>query len=247
MRNIVSLLERRAAKAPSNVKIEMFDFSNRQEGEIIGTEWIENPIYLTGDHEESGVTLPLTATPTVVWRDGNGVADSYPVWALHPNAGDQLCFISRSGDDRRPVRVELIDCRADSPTFGNYKVVETMPDAKRSLPIPPGVGHLLTQMSGVTTLNSIQLYWDFAADRKVPLPKGFGVLNWDRFGNVAPKMLFPRFAVPVIAQALLLPKMQQQARAYTASGNFFPTVRLLPDGSVAVLRKLPVDQTTLAA
>ncbi|MGG6263216.1 hypothetical protein ACQ4M3_08040 [Leptolyngbya sp. AN03gr2] len=220
------------------MKIETFDFSDRCKGEILGTEWIDNPIYLTGDQDESGVTLPLTATPTIVWRDGGGVADSYPVWALHPNAGDQLCFVARSGSDDRPVKVELVDCRADSPTFGNYKVVEAYPDAKRSLPIPPGVGHLLSQMSGIMTLNSIQLYWDWERKRQVPLPKGFGVLNWDCDSFIAPKLLFPRFAVPVLAQGLLLPKMQHQAFEYTRSGNFFPTVRLLPDGSVAILKRL---------
>jgi len=221
-----------------DMKIETFDFSERREGEIAGTEWVENPIYLTGDEDESGVTLPLTATPTIVWRKGDGIADSYPVWALHPNAGDQLSFVARSGSDDRPIRVELVDCRADSPTFGNYKVVEAYPDAKRSLPIPPGVGHLLSQMSGVTTLNSIQLYWDWERKRKVPLPKGFGVLNWDRNSFVAPKLLFPRFPVPVLAQGLLLRKMQEQAFEYTRSGNFFPTVRLLPDGSVAIFKRL---------
>lgn len=223
------------------MKIETFDFSQKREGEIEGTQWIQNPIYLTGDTDESGVTLPLTATPTIVWRQGGGTADDYPVWALHPAAGDQLTFISRAGSDNRPVRVELVDCRVDSPTFGNYKVVEVQPDPTRALPIPPGVGHLLSQMSGVTTLNSIQLFWDWDKKRKVPLPRGFGVLNWDKNSYIAPALLFPRFPVPLIAQGMLLPRMQQQAREYTESGNFFPTVRLLPDGSVAVLKRLVTE------
>jgi hypothetical protein len=124
--------------------------------DIEGVKWIRNVHVQTGS--ASGILVGGMISTNVIRTPGQPT--EYSVWGIHLATDDHLTFVAKADD--KPVVIRMIDCRRNSPTHHHYLEVSSIPDPTRRLVIPRGVAHLPTNVNGLITLNTPQIYWDCA-------------------------------------------------------------------------------------
>jgi hypothetical protein len=80
---------------------------------------------------------------------------SYPHYGVHLGQEDRLTFI---GDLKQPIEGLFVDCRLNSPSWGERQTIQFHPDVHQTLIIPPGVGHAFRGLEDVFTINDYHLF-----------------------------------------------------------------------------------------
>lgn len=80
---------------------------------------------------------------------------SYQQYGVHLGQNDVLTFL---GPSQQTITGHFIDCRKDSPTFGEKDDFEFRPSSGRALVIPRGVGHDFDGLENIFTLNTYELF-----------------------------------------------------------------------------------------
>ena len=122
--------------------------------EIEGVRLVRNIYVRTGP--ASGILVGGMISTNVIRSPGNPT--EYSVWGVHIATNDQLTFVAKA--DNLPIVVKMVDCREGSRTLHNYLEVSCHPDPGQRLVIPRGVAHLPTNVNGLITLNTPEIYWD---------------------------------------------------------------------------------------
>lgn len=80
---------------------------------------------------------------------------SYPHFGVHRSQEDRLVFL---GCKQQVITGRFLDCRSNSPTYGQFDELKFIPSEGQMLVIPTGVGHAFDGLAGVCTLNLYRLY-----------------------------------------------------------------------------------------
>ncbi len=146
----------------------------REFPEIAGVKIVGNVHIPTGP--SSGILLGGLVSTAVVRQPRK--ATEYSVWGIHLATDDQLTFLTKD-DPEQPIVTKMVDCRRGSPTCGAYLEVTSYPSVSQRLVIPRGVAHLPTNVSGLITINTPTLYWDFR-HRRANVNVELDVINVER-------------------------------------------------------------------
>lgn len=126
---------------------EEVDLSIPNDCKISGIAWKKHFCLSTG--KESGIVPLLDPYPMYVVDHGSKEY-SHDAFGLHMGQEDRLTFL---GSANKRIRLDLLDCRKDSPTLHNRHTIEFSPDPRRYLVIPNGVAHAFTGLEDIYTVN----------------------------------------------------------------------------------------------
>lgn len=148
-------------------------------GDIAGLGWASNPVLASGP---SSGFVPLTdCRPFYIVDHGHDREYTHDAFGIHLGQEDRLVFL---GPSSRRAHVVFVDCRRGSETLHREVATDFMPDATRTLVIPPGVAHRFETMEGIYTLNQGRIFLD-AAGAYQP---GTDVIDWPVADRPYPKL-----------------------------------------------------------
>ena len=143
--------------------------------EIEGLRW-ENTPFIRNGAASSVVPFPTTDLVHLVFHGDEPF--SHGRYGLHRGLEDHLTFL---GPSTRRAKGFFVDCRRNSPTLHRRIVLDFVPSSRRTLIIPPGVGHGFEGLEGVYTLNSFKAYLpppDHLLTEQNPWATGADILNF---------------------------------------------------------------------
>ena len=147
---------------------------------IGGLGWVNLPYVASGP--ESGF-VPLLEPYPLYFIDHGQTGYTHDAFGIHMGQEDHLLF---AGNPDQVVSLEVMDTRDTSPTQGARFTIKFNPDPTRYLKIPAGVGHALSNLENVYTINRAAVYLP-EENAKNYLP-GNDVLDWPRSNPEVPKL-----------------------------------------------------------
>ena len=147
---------------------------------IDGLGWVNLPFVSSG--LESGF-VPLLEPYPLYFIDHGETSYTHDAFGIHLGQEDHLLF---AGPLDQVVTVEFMDTRSSSPTHGARFTYEFTPDATRYLKIPAGVGHALSNLENVFTINRAAVFLPEKAQENY-LP-GNDVIDWPRSSSEVPTL-----------------------------------------------------------
>ncbi len=198
---------------------------------IEGLEWVNIPYVSSGP--ESGF-VPLSENHPLYFIDHGETEYTHDAFGIHLGQEDHLLF---AGPLDQVVNIEFIDTREGSDTYGSRISYDFSPDPTRYLKIPAGVGHALSNLQNVYTINRPKTYLPEGREYK----PGNDVIDWPRACKDIPKLQPYTLEAPVSyyqRQISDQSKLQAQPPKHTT-----PAVMLIdgPDGKkirVALRKKV---------
>jgi dTDP-4-dehydrorhamnose 3,5-epimerase-like enzyme len=116
-------------------------------GEIAGVGWQRHLNVVTGEH--SGI-VPIPGPQVFYVVDHGELTYAHDSYGIHLGQQDRLTFV---GPADHEVTVNMLDCRAGSPTLHRTMSHVFRPSPRRFLVIPPGVAHGFVGLEKVYTIN----------------------------------------------------------------------------------------------
>ena len=146
---------------------------------IFGAGWARNYVLYSGEY--SGFVPFLSHRPFYVVDHGTSPY-SHDAFGIHLGQVDHLTF---SGTEDSIVRIELVDCRVNSPSFKERCTFAFHPDAKKCLVIPNGVAYRFENLQSVFTLNQPKVFLPRAGDYQ----PGNDVIDWPLGQDEIPELM----------------------------------------------------------
>ena len=147
---------------------------------IDGLGWVNLPYVSSGP--ESGF-VPLLEPYPLYFIDHGETGYTHDAFGIHLGQEDHLLF---AGPPNQTVSVEFMDTRASSPTQGARFTVDFQPDATRYLKIPAGVGHALSNLENVFTINRAAVF--LPEENESDYRPGNDVIDWPRSNPEVPRL-----------------------------------------------------------
>lgn len=148
--------------------------------EIEGLGWVNLPFVSSGP--ESGF-VPLLEPHPLYFIDHGETDYTHDAFGIHLGQEDHLLF---AGPPDQTVTVEFIDTRDSSPTHGTRFTLEFQPDPTRYLKIPAGVGHALSNLQNVFTVNRAAVF--LPDGESSDYRPGNDVIDWPRSAQDVPRL-----------------------------------------------------------
>lgn len=200
---------------------------------IDGLEWVNIPYVSSGP--ESGF-VPLSENYPLYFIDHGEDSYTHDAFGIHLGQEDHLLFV---GPLEQIVSIEFIDTREESSTYGNRIDYSFFPDPTRYLKIPAGVGHALSNLQNVYTINRPKTYLPLDGQYK----PGNDVIDWPRESKEIPKLKVNEIEAPISYYQQQI--SDQQKLQESPPRHATPAVMLIdgPDGKkirVALRKKVKV-------
>lgn len=139
-------------REPATTKGETHDRNEADVTAILGVVWSTLRGIQTGP--SSSILPQHSQRPFYVVDHGSSVYE-HDAYGIHIGQEDNLIFVGPTFDK---IQLSLLDCRANSPTFGFRSVLRFSANPERMLTIPPGVAHAFVFPIGVYTINQPRVF-----------------------------------------------------------------------------------------